>query len=136
MWMLTTAGFYSAVQDPKDPDYLKIRSRDRDSLQALVDGVAFINGGETVEIEEGGGTDYPYRVRVSKDAYADWVAFEVRNFITYGNFKNELKASRGRLWAEAATSIWVTMLEKTTDAGGEALSPMTNPHYFGDWRDR
>lgn len=134
--MMTTAGFYSAVEDPHDADYLKVRSRDRDSLQALVDGVAFVSGGEALTIETGGGTDYPYRVRVSKAAYADWVAYEALNFITYKNFKSELKASRGPLWSEAANAIWVAMLEKTTDAEGEALSPMTNPHYFGDWRDR
>lgn len=35
MWLITTRGFYSAVEDHSDPDRLLARARAREDLEAL-----------------------------------------------------------------------------------------------------
>lgn len=141
MWLTTTAGFFSAVQDRTDPDRLVVRTRDRESAQALVDGVETLCG-EAVSITEREGTDYPYRVYVSRENYALWVSFEVRQYVTYHNFKDAVKETRGAKWASALAKVWGAMLEVTDPwmrdhgyyGGSSSKADRTfgNPHY-GDY---
>lgn len=133
MWIMTTAGFISAVKH--DAATLKVRARDYDSLKTLVDGVLLLTGRE-VEIEAGGGTDYPYRAYVARGDFAEWLAYEATEFVDYPNFKTELEATRGEIWGKVAGEMWLSLL-RVTDEAGIALSPITNRNYWSevDWNE-
>lgn len=112
----------SVVADKEDVDSLLVRSRDRESLQVLVDGIELVAGIEALDpygIRVGEGTDYPYRVTVSREAFAEWVAHEIREYVTYPNFKNEVRASLGDDWASTLNNVWGNMLRVTDDEGSE-----------------
>lgn len=119
MWITTTQGFISAVADPKDPEHLIIRARDRRSLESMiartrlaatVAGHSDTPNSQFSDIVTGEGTDYRWRVRASKTTFALFLSHEVLNFLTYRNFKNALKQSRGKVWADAASNVWFDML--------------------------
>lgn len=126
MWIMTTAGFVSAVQH--DRETLKVRARDYDSLKTAVDGITLVTGAE-YEIQAGGGTDYPYRAYVAREHFAEWISHEVMQYVDYPNFKHELQKTRGREWSSVASEIWVSLL-RITDAAGMLLSPITNKEYW------
>lgn len=125
MWIFTTEGFISAVQDPKDPDAVQVRARDRKSLESMLQSIelageaindAADEGVEPVdlgshEIVTGLGTDYRWRVQgLKKGTFALFLQFEVLNYLEYTNFKNALTASRGEGYHKAAMNVWVDML--------------------------
>lgn len=119
MWIFTTGGFVSAVQDMDDNNFLVIRSRDRASLQIVFDGVEMLTDtlGEDDEILVGAGTDYPYRLRVTREAFAEWMANEIRQYLDYGNFKDEAHRTLGDVWARSLGDVWVAMLGVTDEEG-------------------
>ena len=98
MWLFTDTGFVSAVSAGSE---LMVRSRDRESLEPLA-AVA------KVEIKKTPKNDYPYRVFVKQEVFAEWVAMMVRN-IQYGNFKSEVAVTRGYEFALPLTEIWSAM---------------------------
>lgn len=125
MWIFTTEGFISAVQDRKDEDKVVVRARDKKSLEAMLqtielageainrdaaDGVEPVEFGP-YEIVTGLGTDYRWRVSgIDKGTFALFMQFEIMNFLGYSNFKDALTKSRGRVFHDAAMSVWVDML--------------------------
>ena len=80
MWLMTTRGFYSAVQHRDDPDRLLVRARCEADIRARGDLVA----GEPVLLHD---ADYAWRVEVSR---AEWAAAlrVLAAEITYPNFKS------------------------------------------------
>ena len=104
MWLFTDTGFVSAVSDGSD---LMVRSRDRESLVPLA-AVA------KVEIKKTPKNDYPYRVYVKHEVFAEWVAMMVRN-IQYGNFKSEVAVTRGYEFARPLMKVWSVMHEVEDD---------------------
>ena len=100
MWLFTDTGFVSAVSDGSD---LMVRSRDRESLEPLA-AVA------KVEIKKTPKNDYPYRVFVKHEVFAEWVAMMVRN-IQYGNFKSEVAVTRGYEFTHPLMKVWSVMHE-------------------------
>lgn len=114
MWVMTTGGFVSAVQDDADPNIVKVRSRDRKSLEPMVEAISRFGSGEAPQIIVGEGTDYPYRVLISRTDYASWLLAEVDR-LNYTNFKDALKSARGWDWADAAGKIWYTLMSMVTD---------------------
>ena len=100
MWLFTDTGFVSAVSDGSD---LMVRSRDRESLEPLA-AVA------KVEIKKTPKNDYPYRVYVKHEVFAEWVAMMVRN-IQYGNFKSEVAVTRGYEFTHPLMKVWSVMHE-------------------------
>lgn len=132
MWVFTTGGFVSAVQQHDDPTSVSVRSRDRDSLQCVLDGVQTVVGDNPPPIRFDEGSDYPYRLTVSKEAFATWLAFEVVEYINYTNFKNAVKKSRGEAWSSALLKVWASMIS-VTDAAARSvgiLAPLPT-----DYRD-
>lgn len=117
MWVMTTGGFVSAVQETGEPDKVSVRARDRQSLQTLLDTVETVVGEDAPEIRTGEGTDYPYRVTVTKKAFAHYLAFEVIEYLKYDNFKSAATASRGEKWHDALMDTWIAMRKVTDDAG-------------------
>jgi 8-oxo-dGTP pyrophosphatase MutT (NUDIX family) len=112
MWLFTTEGFFSIVQKPGDTE-LTIRARSRADLERLAKHT------ELGPIIEGGGTDYPYRVRASREVVALMVLDQVRA-LDYSNFKSAVGKRMGGKRAHTYSDIWGTLLNisKEPDARG------------------
>jgi hypothetical protein len=100
MWLFTNTGFVSAVSNGKD---LMVRARDRQSLEPIAESAK-------VEIIPTPQNDYLYRVIVSHDFFAKWVAHMAMN-IAYKNFKSEVAATRGHEFANPLMQVWSVMHE-------------------------
>lgn len=122
MWIFTTGGYVSAVQDKNDPDILVIRARDRQSLETLADGAELVGEVERPVIIRGAGTDYPYRLSVSRAAFIAWVAHEITHYLTYKNFKDAAEGALGKPWHDTLSAIWWDT-HHFTDEEGERFSP-------------
>lgn len=138
MWIITNAGFYSAVQDKDDADVLSVRTRDRESAQIAIDSLEMWFG-ESCVIREGEGTDYPYRFSVSRANFALWAAQEIAEYINYTNFKASAKNARGEVWEKALMNVWMDMMAVTDpEMQGHGyygtIYNKTNPHY-ADYSD-
>jgi hypothetical protein len=102
MWIFTETGFVSAVRKPEYPDFITVRARDRESLES----VAKI---AKVDIKKSPFGDYTYRVFVTPEAFKEWFADSVAN-LTYDNFKDQVKQTRGSKFAQSLSQVWLTML--------------------------
>lgn len=100
MWLFTNTGFVSAVSNGKD---LMVRARDKESLVPIAESAK-------TEIISTPRNDYPYRVIVTHDFFAKWVAHMASN-ITYKNFKSEVAATRGHEFAHPLMKVWSAMHE-------------------------
>ena len=98
MWIYTPTGFISAVAKRSNPTQLTVRARDRQSLDELV-----ALTGEKATIGEG--TDYPYRVVVSRELFKFWLDSQVDD-IAYSNFKDEAHKVRGYEYASVLGRVW------------------------------
>lgn len=142
MWITTTGGFYSAVQDKQDADILSIRTRDKKSAEIAVASIKEWFE-EVCVIREGEGTDYPYRFRVSRENFSHWVARETMEYLNYTNFKSAAKESRGEVWEIALMGVWKDMMLVTDpemqDHGyyDTIYGSKTNPHYadYDEWEE-
>jgi hypothetical protein len=89
MWVFTKDGFFSVVQKPaqKKTDMITIRARARKDL------ITFLkkSGLPADQLILGGGSDYEYRVEVSKSIWARYLTNEIDN-LDYSNFKHEVEA--------------------------------------------
>jgi len=88
MWVITTEGFFSAVEDRDDPGAVFVRARVRDDAERLAAAV----GGSVIETPA---ADYRFRVRTTKREWAAFVAASAEA-IDYYNFKNAVAAPRSR----------------------------------------
>ncbi len=102
MWIFTTTGFVSAVRNPNDRRII-LRSRDKASL-------APISKRFNTEVIKTPIADYPYRVEISQDNFAEWVRNQA-NSIDYPNFKSEVAIHRGSTFAKALSKVWSVMHE-------------------------
>ena len=100
MWLFTNTGFVSAVSNGND---LMVRARDRESLEPIAESAktAIISTPQS---------DYPYRVIVTHEIFAKWVAHMASN-IAYKNFKSEVAATRGHEFAHPLMKVWSAMHE-------------------------
>jgi hypothetical protein len=109
MWVMTTSGFYSAVQDRDDHTMLIVRSRTKEDADALAD---LINGSVRpqlhVTVERTPDADYAYRVRVPKPAFA-WVLWQAAEGIDYPNFKEAVALRQGEQRAMAYLAVWARL---------------------------
>jgi hypothetical protein len=104
MQVITQGGFTSAVA--KDSSgRLEIRARDKQSLEDWCER-AKVDAGRIVE---GGGTDYAFRVRsVTRRELKRYYSSHVDD-ITYSNFKDRIKQTRGKKWGKALMDVWVAL---------------------------
>lgn len=116
MWVITDRGFYSAVQDDDDPDTLVIRARVRTDLVELCKILDAIQ--EPPKIIHGGGTDYPFRVRIPRGSWT-FALGQLADGIDYGNFKDSVKARQGKARANVLMGVWSRLigLEQLTRGG-------------------
>ena len=124
MWIFTTSGFISAVSNSDGT--LKVRARDKASLKELAKTFK-------VEIEHTPVADYPYRVVLGHDQFAEWVDFQARA-IDYNNFKSAVALARGKGFASALSEVWSTM-HRIEDSLARSTRPETarkGPEQYGD----
>jgi hypothetical protein len=99
MWIFTTSGFISIVE--QDADYLIVRARDRLSLSLLAQSYE-------VEIRSTPAADYPYRIMITKDQFKNHLHNQA-GLIDYKNFKSQVSVTRGKLFSSALTKVWSVM---------------------------
>ena len=98
MWLFTDTGFISVVGKGES---LTARARDQKSLAPLADFAS-------TKIKKSPESDYPYRLSLSRDTFADWTASMARN-ISYENFKSEVAVTRGPKFAHPLIKVWSAM---------------------------
>ena len=96
MWLFTSSGFVSIVQDRDNKDNLMVRARVRDHLKALFPAAAII---ETVD------ADYRYRATVVRNVVQQAMADQV-NAIDYPNFKDTVTDAP---YHSACLQVWSSM---------------------------
>lgn len=100
MWIFTTTGFISAVRNPENNTMI-VRSRDKASLEP-------ISAKFGVQIKKTPLGDYPYRVEIRQEDFAEWVRDQASS-IDYRNFKSEVAIHRGSTFSRALGKVWSTM---------------------------
>lgn len=110
MWVMFDGGFVSAVQDRDNPAILRVRARDKRSLDTMLDMIS-LTGHDTRGFEPitAQGTDYRWRVILPRELYGVFL-LEVSDQISYTNFKDEVTHTRGNKWHDALMDVWYAML--------------------------
>lgn len=105
IWLFTTRGFYSAVENPANKAQVVVRARARVDLEALRE---YVPG---LKIQSTPKRDYQYRSVLHKDVWQSIVA-KLAAEIDYGNFKDAVKVGPGGYdRADTYTGVWATLLE-------------------------
>lgn len=110
MWVLTTDGFFSAVQSA-DPDVLTVRARVLADATDLAERFS-------LPVQQTPGRDYLYRVMVPRARWADYVA-EAARAVDYGNFKHAVEERQGRERARIYLDVWFDLLALQGEPEGE-----------------
>lgn len=105
MWVITTDGFLSVVQDRDDRKGVLVRARALEDLQALDRYQPGLSEGIWTDEE----ADYPFRLKLPKAAWATIVGRMARD-IDYDNFKNAVKERQGDGRAQVYMKVWVALL--------------------------
>lgn len=113
MWILTTIGFFSVVAHRDDPNLMIVRARTREDIEALSDRYLPVS-----EIDEETGTDYPFRIFVTRDEF-ERVAAALAREIDYDNFKNAVAARQGSRRALVYGQVWSVLLGLQSASVGE-----------------
>jgi 8-oxo-dGTP pyrophosphatase MutT (NUDIX family) len=125
MWLLTTFGFFSAVQKP-GTDFLTIRARVASDLDNL-------RGRYLPELSPtvaDAGTDYPFRAMASHQAFAA-AAGRMAGDIDYANFKSEVARQMGSARADAYHQVWDVLHKLQPPAAGKPKSGRRKASAFG-----
>jgi hypothetical protein len=97
---MTSIGFFSVVRKRGETD-LTVRARVRGDLEELGEKYLSTLG----PIEAGGGSDYPYRARISSKDFAAAVSRMVED-IDYSNFKDAVGERQGFDRAHVYSEVW------------------------------
>lgn len=113
MWWFTKFGFFSVVQKPGDAasGHVTVRARAEGDLEALRNQYL----PEMGPIEEKAGTDYRFRAKAPKAAFARAVQEAVLD-IDYSNFKSAVGALQGHDRAAIYENVWSKLLKLQTIA--------------------
>lgn len=115
MWIFSRHGFFSVVR--ADPDEIgqqqvMVRARVRADLERLI-AEGLLRGAEILEWP---GRDYPYRVIVHRDEWAETMQ-EIAYDIDYRNFKATVGDTDGPARAALYARVWGEMLEAEAELG-------------------
>lgn len=107
MWVMSTRGFYSAVQKREDQEagLITVRARVRADLVRLNE----ILPQKRRIYRETFFTDYEWRMRLPKDEWAFAVEF-MASEIDYDNFKDEVKRLQGSERSWVYSDVWQALL--------------------------
>jgi hypothetical protein len=103
MWIITTFGFFSAVEKAEDrgTPFLTVRARVRGDLARLL----ALAGGKRPKILDDKRGDYRYRARVRRGVLARVVADELQR-LDYSNFKDAVRARQGVKREQVYHRVW------------------------------
>lgn len=128
MWIMTTIGFYSAVQHRDNHDDLLIRARSKADLLALQALAADRFGGVGPIDTTLTGADYPHRMVISKST---WKALleDLTDDVDYDNFKTAVARAGHPERANTYHNVWQDLLavEREPDAGVYPASAAKKP---------
>ena len=102
MWLFTTQGFYSVVEDRDDPRWLLVRARTREDLAALGSQV------EGLQIFESADADYRWRARLLREEWLAAVA-QLAHAVDYPNFKEAVAERQGSRRASIYSKVWLVL---------------------------
>jgi hypothetical protein len=108
MWVVTTKGFFSAVEHRKDPNTVIVRARVRKDLEAARNLIEDAADRRRHRIYVDNTADYPYRLDLPKDIWASVVA-QLAHDIDYDNFKDAVKARQGKKRASVYMDVWTAL---------------------------
>jgi hypothetical protein len=103
MWIMTTRGFFSAVEDRDDRNIIMVRARVRKDLLELRK-ILEVPPKKRPLILETPDADYPFRIRIPRQAWADVIA-KMAGGIDYDNFKDAVK-EKDPARADVYLTVW------------------------------
>ena len=106
MWLMTTVGFFSIIQERPDDTLLTIRGSARGDLEALRDRYL----PRLSDIEEGPETDHKFRAQASREAVAQALS-RIAMDIDYATFKETTKELEGSRTARIQGGLWEVLGE-------------------------
>jgi hypothetical protein len=106
MWLFTTDGFYSAVEDRDDPSMMVVRARVKQDAFTLQDRLQ--DQRCYVEVKHTPDRDYAYRLFVPRLSWATYLQNAVER-IDYNNFKDAVHQQQDRDRDIAYGDVWATM---------------------------
>lgn len=117
MWVYFSDAMFSVVSSPGDTNTLVVRARAKADLQHYFPHEV---------IQTHGGTDYAYRIKVSKALFGH-VLIDYLMSIDYTNFKNTVK---GRVRAK-----WYTVTWQDAVTAQRLMADLTLPEHAIDPKD-
>lgn len=112
MWIMTTDGFFSAVQkDSSDPNTITVRARSFVDLHNLLSSL-----GSEKNILELTRHDYPYRVILTRDEWTSYIV-NAASKMSYSNFKDAV-AGINKSRSITYSNVWYDLLEIEQEALG------------------
>jgi hypothetical protein len=111
MWIITERGEFLSEVTSRDGTHRVIRARDKKSIRGVEEFINAIRDGkgEPVEMLEGAGTDYQYRISCTHDEWIEFVSNRAETG-TGTNHKNAVAAAlgkdKGRAFLTAMMETW------------------------------
>jgi len=102
MWLLTTQGFYSVVEDRDDSRWLFVRARTRTDLEALRNQIT------DIEVVQSADADYRWRARVLREQWLA-AAAQLASEIDYPNFKDAVLERQGPKRSSLYMKVWLVL---------------------------
>lgn len=121
MWIFSTAGFFSIIEDSDDPSRVEVRSRAKISLLFMIDTLAQLDPLEDHPKVTRSGGDYPYCISIKKSQLADWARQEIMEYVNYDDFAEKMLHERGPRYRDVLLECWASSL-KLTDQEGKKYS--------------
>ena len=121
MWIFSTAGFFSIIEDSDDPSRVEVRSRAKISLLFMIDTLAQLYPLEDHPKVTRSGGDYPYCISIKKSQLADWARQEIMEYVNYDDFAEKMLHERGPQYRDVLLECWASSL-KLTDQEGKKYS--------------
>lgn len=121
MWIFSTAGFFSIIEDSDDPSRVEVRSRAKISLLFMIDTLAQLDPLEDHPKVTRSGGDYPYCISIKKSQLADWARQEIMEYVNYDDFAEKMLHERGPQYRDVLLECWASSL-KLTDQEGKKYS--------------
>jgi hypothetical protein len=103
MWILTTFGFFSVVENRRDPSTLMVRGRVRADIEKFVRRAKV-----EVSILETPTADYRYRAILNRKVVAKVIARALRR-LDYPNFKNRVEERQGVARHDVYADVWLNL---------------------------
>ena len=113
MWLMTTFGFFSIIQERPDDTLLTIRGSARGELEALRDRYLPSLGG----IEEDPETDHKFRACASREDVAQALS-RIAIDIDYASFTEKRKELHGSRAARIQGGLWEVLWELRNGQSG------------------